>query len=169
MIPITPGARLPDMSINRLAATKVEPEETSIAELFGNKTTLLFAVPGAFTGTCSATHLPGYHKAAAALRAKGIEALYCLAVNDVFVLDAWRRSLGVGDEIVFLADADGALTRALGMEIDLGARLGRRSQRFALTARHGQVMTVALEPNPGKVTVSAAEQMLAQLQTPLSG
>ena len=127
------------------------------------KKVVLFAVPGAFTPTCSAKHLPGFVEQQAALKAKGVDTIVCLAVNDVFVMDAWAKAGGVGPEIIMLADGSAQFTKALGLELDLVARgLGVRSQRFALVAENQKVTYLAVE-KPGDFDVSRAEAVLAVL------
>lgn len=158
---IKAGDRIPDVKV--MQATEEGPKEVSTAELFRGKTAVLFGVPGAFTPTCSAKHLPGYVQQAAALKAKGVELVACMSVNDAFVMRAWGKDQGITDEVVLLGDGSAALTKALGMEMDLTARgLGMRSQRFALVARDGVVTHVAVEA-PGAFEVSKAEAVLATL------
>ncbi len=158
---IKPGDNLPTMKL--MTATADGPREISTDDLFGGKTVVLFAVPGAFTPTCSAKHLPGFVEHAAALHAKGVDSIVCLAVNDVFVMDAWAKAGGVGPEIVMLADGSAQFTKALGLELDLVARgLGVRSQRFALVAKDMKVTYLAIE-KPGDFDVSRAEAVLAAL------
>ena len=155
------GDTLPSMKL--MTATADGPREISTDDLFGGKKVVLFAVPGAFTPTCSAKHLPGFVEHAAALKAKGVDTIVCLAVNDVFVLDAWAKAGGVGPEIVMLADGSAQFTKALGLELDLVARgLGIRSQRFALVAENQKVTYLAVE-KPGDFDVSRAEAVLAVL------
>lgn len=139
------------------------PREISTDEIFKGKKVVLFAVPGAFTPTCSAKHLPGFVHNAAAIKAKGVDTIVCLAVNDAFVLGAWAKDQGVGSDILMLADGSGAFTKALGLELDLVARgLGVRSQQFALVAEDGKVTHLAIE-QPGGFDVSRAEAVLAEL------
>ena len=160
-MPIRPGETIPSMKLTR--STPDGPKETSTDELFGGKTAVLFGVPGAFTPTCSAWHLPGFVEHADALKAKGADVVACMAVNDAFVLDAWASNQGVGDKIVMLADGAAELTRALGMELDLTARgLGVRCQRFALVAKDREVAHVGVE-EPGAFEVSRAEAVLEAL------
>ena len=155
------GDNLPSMKL--MVATADGPREVSTDELFQGKKVVLFAVPGAFTPTCSAQHLPGYVANAAALAAKGIDAIICLAVNDVFVMGAWAKSQSVGPEITMVADGSAAFTKAIGLELDLVARgLGIRSQRFALVADNMKVTHLAVE-KPGDFDVSRAEAVLASL------
>ena len=160
-MPIQAGETIPPMKLTR--ATPDGPRETSTDELFAGKTVVLFGVPGAFTPTCSARHLPGFVEQADALKAKGADVVACLAVNDPFVLDAWAKSQGVEDKIVMLADGSAELIKKLGLEMDLSARgLGVRSQRFALVAKDGKVAHVAVEA-PGAFEVSRAEAVLETL------
>ena len=146
--------------------TAVGPDgarEVSTDEVFNAKRVVLFGVPGAFTPTCSNKHLPGFLEQADALRARGVDQVACVAVNDQFVMAAWARHEGVGDGILMLADGSGAFTKALGLELDLTARgMGVRSQRFALVAKDGVVERVAVE-KPGEFDVSRAESVLAAL------
>ncbi len=145
------------------AATPDGPKELSTEELFGGKTVVLFAVPGAFTPTCSARHLPGFLQNLDALKAKSVDTVACVAVNDPFVMQAWAKDQGVDGRITMLADGSGAFTRSLGLELDLTARgLGVRSQRYAMVTRDGKVTSLAVEP-PGGFEVSRAETVLAAL------
>ena len=144
------------------AATSDGPREMTTEEVFAGKTVVLFAVPGAFTPTCSAKHLPGYVENMDALRAKGVDTVACTAVNDVFVLDAWAKAGGV-EGILMLADGSGTFARALGLELDLQARgLGMRSQRYAMVVRDGRVAHLGVEA-PGGFELSRAEAVLAAL------
>ncbi|WP_043359795.1 peroxiredoxin [Belnapia sp. F-4-1] len=146
-----------------MQGTAEGPKETSTEELFGGKTVVLFGVPGAFTPTCSAKHLPGFVTQYDALKAKGADVVACMAVNDAFVMAAWGKDQGVGDKVVMLADGSAEFTKKLGLELDLTARgLGVRSQRFALIAKDGKVTHVAVEA-PGAFEVSTAEAALAAL------
>ncbi len=139
------------------------PREISTDDIFKGKKVVLFAVPGAFTPTCSAKHLPGFVEHVADLQAKGVDTIACMAVNDVFVMGAWGKDQNVGEGILMLADGSGAFTRQLGLELDLVARgLGVRSQRFALVAENGRVTHLAVE-QPGGFDVSRAEAVLAAL------
>jgi len=158
---IKAGDRIPSAKL--MQATAKGPKEVSTEELFGSGTVVLFGVPGAFTPTCSAKHLPGFVQQAAALKAKGVDRIACMAVNDVFVMGAWAKDQGVGETVLMLADGSGTFTKALGLEFDLTARgLGVRSQRFALIAKDGVVTHVAVEA-PGAFEVSSAEAVLAAL------
>ena len=150
-------------SLKLMTPTADGPKEISTDEIFKGKKVVLFAVPGAFTPTCSAKHLPGFVQNVAALKAKGVDSIVCMAVNDVFVLGAWSAEQGVGENIIMLADGSAALTKALGLELDLvGRGMGIRSQRFALIVDDGKVTHVAIEA-PGGFDVSRAEAILAAL------
>jgi peroxiredoxin (alkyl hydroperoxide reductase subunit C) len=158
---IKAGDAIPSVKV--MQATAEGPKEVDTAALFAGKTAVLFGVPGAFTPTCSAKHLPGFVTQADALKAKGVELVACMSVNDAFVMQAWAKDQGITDQVVMLADGAAALTKALGMEFDLTARgLGVRSQRFALVAKDGKVTHVAVE-QPGAFEVSKAEAVLAVL------
>ena len=155
------GDTIPSMKL--MTPTADGPKEISTDEIFKGKKVVLFAVPGAFTPTCSAKHLPGFIQEAGAFHAKGVDTIVCVAVNDVFVMGAWAKDQGAGDKVLFLADGSGAFTKALGLELDLVARgLGVRSQRYALIADHGKVTHLAVEA-PGGFDVSRAETILAAL------
>lgn len=155
------GDRLPAMKLMTPGAEG--PQEIDTGELFAGKTVVLFAVPGAFTPTCSAKHVPGFLEHYDALKAKGVDEIACIAVNDVFVMTAWAESQKAGSKITFLADGSGAFTRALGLELDLIALgLGVRSQRYALVAQDGLVTHLAIE-QPGGFEVSRAEAVLEAL------
>ncbi len=160
MSQIKVGETIPSMKL--MAATADGPKEVSTDDLFKGKT-VMFAVPGAFTPTCSMKHLPGFVQHVADLRAKGVDKIVCLAVNDVFVMGAWAKEQGVTGDILMLADGSGAFTKAMGLELDLVARgLGVRSQRFAMVAEGGKVVSLAVEP-PGGFDVTRAEVVLAAL------
>ncbi len=139
------------------------PRDLSTAELFNGKRVVLFSVPGAFTPTCHAKHLPGYLSLGAQLHAKGIDTIACMAVNDVFVMSAWGKASNVGENVLMLADGNGEYTRALGLELDAkGHGMGTRGQRFAMVVDNGVVTHLNIEA-PGQFKVSAAEAVLAQL------
>ena len=139
------------------------PRDLSTAELFGGKRVVLFSVPGAFTPTCSAKHLPGYVELADKLRAKGVDTIACMAVNDVFVMNAWGKASNVAGKVLMLADGNGEYARALGLEMDgRGFGMGMRGQRFAIVVDKGVAKQVDIEA-PGQFKVSAAEAVLAQL------
>jgi peroxiredoxin (alkyl hydroperoxide reductase subunit C) len=155
------GDKIPSAKL--MQASAEGPKEVTTEELFGGKTVVLFGVPGAFTPTCSAKHLPGFVDHSAAIQAKGVDSIACMAVNDVFVMGAWGKDQSVGDKVAMLADGSAAFTQAMGLEFDLTARgLGMRCQRFALVAKDGVVTHVAVEA-PGAFEVSSAEAVLAAL------
>ena len=138
------------------------PEPVTTAQVFGGKTVALFAVPGAFTPTCDARHLPGFRDHAGDLKAKGIDAIACTSVNDVFVMKAWAKASDAGD-IQMLADGNGAFAKALGLELD-GSKfgMGQRSQRYAMVVKDGVVERLDVEEG-GAFEVSSADYMLAHL------
>ncbi|WP_135467112.1 peroxiredoxin [Crenalkalicoccus roseus] len=153
----------PIPSAKLMQATPDGPKEVSTEELFRGKTVVLFGVPGAFTPTCSAKHLPGFVQHHEALKARGADLVACMAVNDAFVLAAWAKDQGAGDTVTMLADGSAEFTRKLGLELDLTARgLGIRCQRFALVAKDGKVAHIAVEA-PGAFEVSKAEAVLEAL------
>ncbi len=161
MSQIKVGDAIPAMKLMR--STADGPKEVTTEELFKGRKVALFAVPGAFTPTCSQKHLPGYVENAAALKAKGVDSIVCMSVNDVFVMGAWGRACGVGDDIIMVADGSAALTKAMGLELDLVARgMGVRAQRFAMVVDDGRVTTLNIEA-PGDFKVSSAEAILATL------
>jgi peroxiredoxin (alkyl hydroperoxide reductase subunit C) len=158
---IKAGDAIPSMKL--MVATADGPKEISTDEIFKGKKVVLFAVPGAFTPTCSAKHLPGFVQYADEFKAKGVDTIACIAVNDVFVMGAWGKDQGTGDKILMLADGAAAFAKAIGLELDLNARgLGWRSQRYALIAEDGKVTHLAVEA-PGGFEVSKAEAILAAL------
>ena len=143
--------------------TESGPGAMSTDELFAGKKVVLVSVPGAFTPTCSAQHLPGFLEHGDAIAAKGIDTVACMAVNDVFVMDAWGKDQGVGDKVVMLADGNGEYAAALGLEMDGSAfGMGTRGQRFAIVVDDGTATHVAVEA-PGQFEVSKAESVLAAL------
>ena len=150
-------------SLKLMAATTAGPREIATDDIFKGKKVVLFAVPGAFTPTCSAKHLPGFNEHLADFHAKGVDTVVCMAVNDAYVMGAWAKSQDISPEIVMLADGSGQFTRALGLELDLTQRgLGMRSQRFALVADNMKVTHLAVE-QPGDFDVSRAEAVLSAL------
>lgn len=158
---ISTGDTLPSMNVS--IATPEGPTEISTDELFRGKKVVLFAVPGAFTPTCSAKHLPGFVEHATDLKAKGVDTIICMSVNDAFVMQAWAQSQNVDGAITMLADGSAAFTKALGLELDLmGRGMGVRSQRFALVADDMRVTKLAVE-KPGDFDVSRAEAVLGLL------
>jgi peroxiredoxin len=139
------------------------PGPLSTDQLLKGKKVAIFAVPGAFTPTCSAKHLPSFKQHAADLKAKGVDTIACVSVNDVFVMKAWGENQGVGDDILMLADGNGAFTKAVGLELD-GSRfgMGPRSQRYSMIVDDGVVKELNVESG-GEFRVSSAEYMLEQL------
>ena len=155
------GDRLPTATLKQM--TKDGPGNITTDELFKGKTVVLFSVPGAFTPTCHAKHLPGFVAELDRLKAKGVDTVACLAVNDVFVMDAWGKASHVGDKVLMLADGNADFTRSLGLELDAsGFGMGTRGKRFALVARDGVVTHLNVE-SAGEFRVSAAEYVLGQL------
>ena len=143
--------------------TQSGPGAISTEELFSGKKVVLVSVPGAFTPTCSMNHLPGFVEHAAAFTDKGVDTIACMAVNDVFVMDAWGKDRGVDDKVVMLADGNGDYAKALGLEMDAtGFGMGMRGQRFAIVVDDGVATHVAVE-KPGEFEVSKAESILAAL------
>jgi peroxiredoxin (alkyl hydroperoxide reductase subunit C) len=146
-----------------MAATAEGPKEISTDDIFKGKKVVLFAVPGAFTPTCSAKHLPGFVQHADEIKAKGVDTIACISVNDAFVMGAWGKDQGTGDKVEMLADGAAAFAKAIGLELDLNARgMGWRSQRYALIANDGVVTHLGVEA-PGGFEVSKAEAILAAL------
>ena len=155
------GDKLPEATL--MIATPEGPQATTTAEIFAGKTVALFALPGAFTPTCSAKHVPGFKQHAAELKAKGVDEIACLSVNDAFVMKAWAKDQGVEGEITMLADGNGDFTKAVGLEMD-GSKfgLGSRSQRYSLIAKDGVVEQLNVEQG-GEFRVSSAEYLLEHL------
>ena len=155
------GEKIPDVTIKTMADGGMQ--DVSTAELCAGKKVVLFSVPGAFTPTCSMQHLPGFLEKAADLKAKGVDTVACTSVNDAFVMDAWGKDRGVGDNILMLADGNAELATALGLTMDgTGIGFGTRSQRFALVIEDGVVTHAAVE-EPMKFEVSSAEKILEAL------
>lgn len=155
------GDRLPEATFTTMTAEGPKPLTT--AEVFAGKKVVLFSVPGAFTPTCSKQHLPGYVKQADDLKAKGVAAIACLAVNDVFVMDAWAKSQGADGKVLMLADGNAAFTKQIGLELDASKHgMGTRSQRFSMIVEDGVVSTLNIEA-PGKFEVSSCEATARQL------
>ncbi len=139
------------------------PDQLSADDVFQGKTVALFSLPGAFTPTCSAKHLPSYKQHADALKSKGVDTIACTAVNDVFVLHAWEQDQGTDEAVTMLADGNGEFVKALGLDFDgSGFGMGVRGQRFSLLVKDGVVTHINVE-EPGEYRVSSAEHMLEQL------
>lgn len=158
---IKAGDTLPDATF--MTSGSEGPRPITSEELFKGKTVALLAVPGAFTPTCSAKHLPGFKEHAAELKAKGVDAIACVSVNDVFVMKAWGADQGVGEDIVMLADGNGDFTKAMGLEMDgSGFGLGGRSRRYAAIVENGVITSLEVEEGGG-ISVSACENISAKL------
>jgi glutaredoxin/glutathione-dependent peroxiredoxin len=158
---IAVGDRVPDVEVRESTADGPKPVRTG--EVLGKGKVVLFAVPGAFTPTCSDFHLPGFVLRADELKAKGVTTVACIAVNDPFVMAAWARDRGVGDAIVMLSDGNGDFTKEMGLELDgRGFGLGSRSQRYAAIIDDGVVTNLFVEPGR-EVTVSSADSVLGAL------
>jgi peroxiredoxin len=143
--------------------TKDGPQNLTTEQLFKGKKVVLFSVPGAFTPTCDAKHLPGFVQGAAAIKGKGIDTIACISVNDVFVMNAWGKASNVGDSVLMLADGNGEYAKALGLEMDgRGFGMGIRSQRFAVVVEDGVITKLNIE-GPGEFKVSSAEAVLGEL------
>jgi peroxiredoxin len=156
------GDRLPEAKFRVMGPDG--PAWKSTDEVFKGKKVVLFAVPGAFTPTCSNNHLPGFLKNADAFKAKGIDTVAVTAVNDVFTFDAWKKSTGAGGKLEFLADGNGEFAKALDMTFDgSGGGLGVRSKRYAMLVDDGVVKTLNIEESPGKAEASSAESLLKQI------
>ncbi len=155
------GDTIPSMKL--MVATAEGPKETSTDEIFKGRKVVLFAVPGAFTPTCSVKHLPGFVQNADAFKSKGVDEIVCIAVNDAFVMGAWGKDQGTEGKVTMLADGAAAFAKAIGLELDLNARgMGWRSQRYALIAEDGKVTHLGVEA-PGGFEASKAETILAAL------
>jgi peroxiredoxin len=160
-MPIATGDRLPEATL--VKATADGPAPVTTAELFGGRTVVLFSVPGAFTPTCSARHLPGFVEKAAEFAGKGVDEIVCLAVNDAFVMGAWGKSAGAEGKVTMIADGNGEFTTALGLDMDASKYgMGKRGQRFAMVVRDGVVEKLFVE-EPGAFHVSSADHVLSQL------
>lgn len=153
------GSTLPEMVFSQLENGEMQSPSTN--RLFADKKVVLFAVPGAFTPTCSHAHLPGYVALADKLKAKGVDSIICLSVNDAFVMDAWGKANNA-DSLVMLADGDGSFTRAIGMDMDTDTFGGIRSVRYSMLVDDGVVTSLNIE-DPGRFEVSDAETMLNSL------
>lgn len=155
------GDKIPDVTLRTIAAGR--EREVSTQDLFRGKRAVLFAVPGAFTPTCSDYHLPGFVEHADEIRSRGVDLIACVAVNDHFVMDAWGKARDVGDKIVMLADGNGDLARAMGLDADASRfGLGLRSRRYAALIEDGMVKAINLD-QPGRFEASSAEKILEAL------
>ena len=157
---ISKGDKLPDVGL--VKATAGGPDKLQSADFFAGRKVALFAVPGAFTPTCSAKHLPGYVEKAAEMKAKGVDEIACVSVNDAFVMGAWGKAAG-SDDVTMLADGNGDFAKALGLDADFtGFGMGGRSQRYSMIVDDGVVTELNVE-GPGEFKVSSAEHLLGQL------
>ena len=157
---IQEGDKIPAATFMKMGPDGPQPVNTD--DVFGGKRVALFAVPGAFTPTCSAKHLPGFVEKAALLKARGIDEIACVSVNDVFVVGAWGKSSGSAD-VDMLADGNGEFAKAIGLELDAsGFGMGSRSQRYAMIVDDGTVERLFVEA-PGEFKVSSAEHMLSEI------
>ena len=155
------GDTIPSMKL--MTATPDGPKEVSTDDIFKGKKVVLFAVPGAFNPTCSVKHLPGFVQNADAFKAKGVDTVACVSVNDAFVMGAWGKDQGTGEKVTMLADGSAAFAKALGLEMDITARgMGIRSQRYAMVVENGKVTHLGVEA-PGGFEASKAETILATL------
>ncbi|XP_013604352.1 PREDICTED: peroxiredoxin-2E, chloroplastic [Brassica oleracea var. oleracea] len=162
---ISVGDKLPDSTLSYLDPATNDVKTVTVSSLTAGKKTILFAVPGAFTPTCSQKHVPGFVSKAGELRSKGVDVIACVSVNDAFVMEAWRKDLGISDEVMLLSDGNGEFTGKLGVELDLRDKpvgLGVRSRRYAILAEDGVVKVLNLEEG-GAFTYSSAEDMLKAL------
>jgi glutaredoxin/glutathione-dependent peroxiredoxin len=156
------GDRLPNTTFRRLGPTG--PETVMTEDLFAGKKAVLFAVPGAFTPTCSKNHLPGYLTNLDKLNEKGVEVVAVTAVNDAFVMDAWANSTGAKDKIEFLSDGNADFAKAIGLDLDAsGGGLGTRSKRYAMVLDDMTITYLAVEDSPGKADLSSAEKLLESI------
>ncbi len=156
------GDTIPDTPFTVMA--EEGPKEMKSADLFSGRKVVLFAVPGAFTPTCHNDHLPGFVENSEAIKAKGVDEIAVVSINDVFVMDAWQTATNCDDAITFLADGSGAFTKAVGMELDLTERgLGPRSLRYAMIVDDGKVTALNVDDVPSNATASSAENILSAL------
>jgi glutaredoxin/glutathione-dependent peroxiredoxin len=155
------GDKVPAVKLRHM--TSEGPKEITTDEIFKGKKVVLFAVPGAFTPTCSNKHLPGFVEKAAQIKAKGVDTIACISVNDAFVMGAWGKAQNAAGKVEMLADGNGDFARAVDLEMDgSGFGLGKRSKRYAMVVQDGLVKTIAVE-NPGAFEVSSADAILAAL------
>lgn len=159
---IKAGDKMPDATLMHMS--DAGPSPISTADLFGGKTVALFALPGAFTPTCSNQHLPGFIEKSEELRSAGVDTIICLSVNDAFVMGAWGEQQGAGGKVMMVGDGNGELTEKLGLTMDgSGFGMGTRSLRYSMIVRDGVVETLNVESNPGQAVDSGAENLLSQL------
>jgi peroxiredoxin len=160
-VTIQVGDRIPEVTLAKATASGPQPITTT--DLLKGRRVALFAVPGAFTPTCSARHLPGFKDKANELKAKGVDEIVCISVNDAFVMQAWAKSQGIEDQVTMVADGAGVFAKAIGLDADFSKfGMGVRSQRYSMIVEDGVVKTLNVE-QPGAFEVSSAEHMLGQL------
>ena len=161
-MPVSVGDQLPEATFTTMTSEGPTPMTTK--DLTSGRKVVLFAVPGAFTPTCHMKHLPGFIANADALKGKGVDTIACVAVNDVFVMEAWAKQSGHDGKIMFLADGNADFTRAIGLDLDAsGFGMGTRSHRYAMIIDDGRVTSLNVEPQAGQAEVSSAEAILAEL------
>ena len=159
---ISVGDTFPSVTLKRLGEAGME--DFNLADHIADKKVVIFAVPGAFTPTCAQKHLPGYIAAAGNIKAKGIDEILCLSVNDPFVMKQWGESAGAQGKVTMVPDGNGDLAKALGLEMDgSGFGLGTRLKRFSMIVDQGKIIELQVEENPGEVELSGADMCLAKL------
>ena len=159
---IKAGDKLPEATLTTM--TDEGPQPVTTTDFFAGRKVALFAVPGAFTPTCHLNHLPGFQEHAEAIKAKGVDTIACVSVNDIFVLKAWAESTGAAGAITFLADGNGDFAKATGLDLDAsGFGMGLRLQRFSMIVNDGTVEALNVEPQAGAADVSSAATLLGQL------
>ncbi len=161
-MPIAIGDKIPNVTLKTPSNGAIA--DLATGEFFAGKKVVLFAVPGAFTPTCSVNHLPSFVDHADEILSRGVDAIACTAINDAFVLGAWAKAHGAEDKVTMLADGNGDFARAMGLEFDgSGAGLGQRSKRYAAVVDDGVVTVLHIEPNPGEMNFTGAEKILETL------
>lgn len=156
------GDKIPAITLKQMTAEG--PTDVPLVDYCAGRKVVIFALPGAFTPTCSESHLPSYIDHAQALRDKGVEAVACISTADFFVMNAWGKSLGAAEHVDMLADGNAEFTKAAGMTLDLSAfGLGERSQRYVMVLEDGVIKHLAMESDPSSATVSAADAVLEKL------
>ncbi len=158
---IEPGQKIPSVKIKKTTASAPAAEEVDVAQLFAGKKVVVFSLPGAFTPTCSQKHLPGFVQKAREIQGKGVDLIACLSVNDAWVMQAWAKDQGTGDQIAMLADGGGDLSKALGIETTIPG-LGLRARRGMMVFDNGKLVSIDVE-QPGKFEVSSADACLLKL------
>ena len=162
MMAIKIGDKLPEAQFRVMSSDGAQVKSTD--DIFKGKKVALFAVPGAYTGTCHKMHMPGIFLNAYAIKDKGVDTIAVVSVNDAYVMNEWKKDTDQRDEATFLADGSAEFTKAIGMELDASAHgLGIRSHRYSMLVEDGVVTKMNLEPNPGKVEVSGGDTLLSQL------